>query len=225
MRKPSKRSGVSLMKRMGRRGLGPIFLGIALTLVPAPGAGQGPVTDQVSVVVFRERVLGVTPGGGLIPVRLAAGETVLAKEAKGINAFVHTTDRLLGFSGPLKRWRVLGMDVTERVITFSVTPRLILVQTDKRLYGFQGPVGRWKVQDLGVQEITGQVIVEDHVAVVVTDRRVLAFSAFTGGFFPEDLQADEIVSQVEKNDNIVILTTPARRLIFRSQLAVWRELQ
>jgi len=46
---------VSLMKRMGRGGLGSIFLGIALTLAPAPGAGQGPVNDQVSVVVFREK--------------------------------------------------------------------------------------------------------------------------------------------------------------------------
>lgn len=187
--------------------------------------GQNTIADEVAVVVTHGRVLGFTSGSGAVRARLSAGEEVLFTMSKGINAVVQTSDRLLGFSGPVQRWRDIRMDVSESVQKIQVTPRLIFVRTDKRLLGFQGAVGRWKVQDLGVQEEHRQTIVKDHVAVVITDRRVLGFSTFTGGFFAETISSDEAIEQVEANDNIIVLLTSARKLIFRSGLAVWAEIR
>jgi len=208
------------------QGLGRIA-GIVLCVVVSLGSlyahAQDKISDEVGVVVSGGRLLGITGGSGLVRVRLSAGETVVFTESKGINAVAQTSDRLLGFSGPVQRWRDQRLDVSENVQKIQVTPRLIFVRTDKRLYGFQGPIGRWKVEDLGIQEEHRQTFVQDHVAVVVTDRRVLGFSTFTGGFFAEDLFNDETIESVEANDNIIVLFTSSRKLIFRSRLAVWTE--
>jgi len=192
---------------------------------PFVGQAQDKISDEVGVVVSGSRLLGLTSGSGFVRARLSAGEVVVFTESKGINAVAQTSDRLLGFSGPVQRWRDQRLDVSESVQKIQVTPRLIFVRTDKRVYGFQGPIGRWKVQDIGVQEEHRQTIVQDHVAVVVTDRRVLGFSTFTGGFFPEDLSNDEMIEHVEANDNLIILFTSARKLVFRSRLAVWAEVR
>ena len=103
-------------------------------------------------------------------------------------------------------------------------PRFILVQTDKRLLGFQSAIGSWTVEGLRAGEVVNQVHTGDHVAVVVTNLRALGFSAFTGGFFSQNLPRNEGFSATTVNDNIVILRSNRRRLIFRSQLAAWKEL-
>ena len=209
----------------GRGRIAAITVTILVSLGPILAQAQNKISDEVAVAVSRGRVLGITSGGGFVRARLSAGETVLLTESKGINALVQTSDRLLGFSGPVQSWREQRLDISESVQKIQVTSRLMFVRTDKRLYGFQGPIGRWKVQDLGVQEEHLQTVVQDHVAVVVTDRRVLGFSTFTGGFFAADLSNDETIEHVEANDNIIVLFTSSRKLIFRSRLAVWAEIR
>ncbi len=200
-----------------------MFVSVVVFSWPIVAHAQAKISDEVRVVVSQGRLLGITGGSGFVSARLSAGETVVLTESKGINALVQTSGRLLGFSGPVQRWREQRLDISESVQKIQVTSRLIFVRTDKRLYGFQGPIGRWKVQNLGVQEEHRQTVVQDHVAVVVTDRRVLGFSTFTGGFFAEDLFNDETIESVEANDNIIVLFTSSRKLIFRSRLAVWAE--
>ncbi|NKB81746.1 MAG: hypothetical protein GKS05_07655 [Nitrospirales bacterium] len=184
---------------------------------------QETITDQVAIAVFRNHILGITAGQGLIRYRLSAGENVLATRSRGLNAFAHTSDRLLAFSGPFQRWFAQPLDLSEQVIQFHVSPRFILAQTNKRVFGFQAHRASWRIEEFGTREQVIQLIQQDHVAVVVTNRRVLGFSAFTGGFFAEDLGADETIDAVTKNDNIVILQTSARQLIFRSNLAIWAD--
>ena len=206
-----------------------VTLGLALTMPifseVQPANAQDRITDQVAVTVVRNQVFAITPREGLARIGLSAGEEVLAVEARGINALVHTSIRLLGFSADVQRWVEQRTDIFESFLERRVTSRFILVRTNKRLYGFQSPLGRWKVEEVGPREETRDVLVGEHVAVVVTERRALAFSAFTGGFFAQDLQPDEAVIESTVNDNIVVLSTPSRRLIFRSQLAVWAELR
>ncbi len=186
---------------------------------------QEKITDQVAVIVLENRIFAATSDEGLVRLELSAGEKVLATEARGLNAFVHTSIRILGFSGRLKIWSEQRTDLSEQIIERHITPRLIFVRTNKRLYGFQALTGLWKSEELGSREEVRDVVVADHVIVTVTERRVLAFSAFTGGFFSQDLMLDERVIDTVANDNIIILTTPARRLVFRSQLRVWTELR
>ena len=196
-----------------------------LLLEAHPTAAQEKITDQVAVIVMRNHIFAATPDEGLIRLDLSAGEEVLAVEARGINALVQTSTRLLGFSGKTQRWSEQRTDLYEQVLEKRVTPRLIFVRTNKRLYGFLGLSGRWSAEELGAREELRDVVVADHITVAVTERRVLAFSAFTGGFFSQDLQLGERVTETMANDNIVILTTPVRRLIFRSQLKIWTELR
>lgn len=191
----------------------------------ASTSAQSRITDQVAVVVQRDHLLGVTPNQGFVRLRLDASEIVHHTEAKGLNAVVQTSRRILAFSGILQRWMEQRLDTAEVVKTIDVTPRLIMVVTDKHLYGFQGDPGRWKTEDLHVREAVLRRQIEELVAVIMTDQRVLGFSTLTGGFFPEDLRSDETITDIQGNDNIVVLTTPVRRLVFRSGLAVWAEMR
>ena len=211
------------MRRLIAIGGVPLLL---LLLVEALfAAGQDRIADQVAVTVVGDQVFAATPGQGLIPARLSNSEAVLAIEARGINAFVQTSVRLLGFSVEVKQWAAQGTDTDERVIERRITPRLIWVRTNKRLYGFQGLTARWKAGELRFQEELREVLVGENIAVVVTTQRALGFSAFTGGFFSQDLESDEKMGEATVNDNVVILSTSKRRLIFRSQLAIWAELR
>lgn len=202
-----------------------VLLLSVLLFLPVSASAQSPITDQILVTVVRDRIYAVTPTEGIVRVDLLAGEEILNIVSVGLNALVHTTNRLLGFSSQTLRWSEQRTDLGERVLDRRITQRMILIRTERHLYGFQGQVGRWKTEDLGVQEEMRNTLVDELVAVVVTDRRALAFSAFTGGFFPQDLSPDEPVLATAVNDNVVILATGIRRLIFRSQLAVWAELR
>lgn len=201
-----------------------ILVGLALSPL-ALARAQGPIFDQVLVTVLRDRIFAATPGEGLVPIGLLAGEEIINTSSKGLNALVQTSVRLLAFSSVTLRWSELRTDLGERVKDRRVLPHLILVRTDKRVYGFQGSLGRWKMEDLGLREEIRDTHAAGFVAVVVTDRRALGFSALTGGFFEQELSSDDPVLNAGVNDNVVILTTNRRLLIFRSQLGIWADLR
>ena len=211
------------------RGL-PIVATLALILFTVEiAASQERTTDQVAVTVsiLRDQVVAVTAGEGLVSVGLTSDDRLLGIEARGLNALVVTSTRLLGFSAQVQRWSEQRLNLNEQVLDRKVTSRLILVRSDRRVFGFQGTLGGfWKVEDLNrLGDDFQQILVGAHVAVVLTNRRALAFSAFTGGFFIKDLSTEDPVIETTVNDNIVILSTVNRRLIFRSQLAAWAELR
>ena len=211
------------------RGL-PIVATLALILFTVElAASQERTTDQVAVTVsiLRDQVVAVTAGEGLVSVGLTSDDRLLGIEARGLNALVVTSTRLLGFSAQVQRWSEQRLNLNEQVLDRKVTSRLILVRSDRRVFGFQGTSGGlWKVEDLTrLGDDFQQILVGAHVAVVLTNRRALAFSAFTGGFFIKDLSTEDPVIETTVNDNIVILSTANRRLIFRSQLAAWAELR
>ena len=211
------------------RGL-PIVATLALILFTVElAASQERTTDQVAVTVsiLRDQVVAVTAGEGLVSVGLTSDDRLLGIEARGLNALVVTSTRLLGFSAQVQRWSEQRLNLNEQVLERKVTSRLILVRSDRRVFGFQGTSGGlWKVEDLTrLGDDFQQILVGAHVAVVLTNRRALAFSAFTGGFFIKDLSTEDPVIETTVNDNIVILSTVNRRLIFRSQLAAWAELR
>jgi len=211
------------------RGL-PIVATLALILFTVElAASQERTTDQVAVTVsiLRDQVVAVTAGEGLVSVGLTSDDRLLGIEARGLNALVVTSTRLLGFSAQVQRWSEQRLNLNEQVLDRKVTSRLILVRSDRRVFGFQGTSGGlWKVEDLNrLGDDFQQILVGAHVAVVLTNRRALAFSAFTGGFFIKDLSTEDPVIETTVNDNIVILSTVNRRLIFRSQLAAWAELR
>ncbi len=202
------------------------LLAVCLLGAPSSARPQGPlITDQILITALRDRIFAATPTEGLMRVDLLAGEEILRIESKGLNALVHTSLRLLGFSSQVVRWSEVRTDLGEKVKDSRVTQSFLLVRTNRHLYGFQGPLGRWKTEDLGVQEEIRDTLVAQNVAVVVTDRRALAFSAFTGGFFQQDLSTDDPVVSSDVNDNVVVMSTGSRRWIFRSQLAIWAELR
>ena len=210
------------------RGL-PIIATLALILFTVElAASQERTSDQVAVTVsiLRDQVVAVTAGEGLVSVGLTSDDRLLGIEARGLNALVVTSTRLLGFSAQVQRWSEQRLNLNEQVLDRKVTSRLILVRSDRRVFGFQGSSGLWKVEDLTrLGDDFQQILVGAHVAVVLTNRRALAFSAFTGGFFIKDLSTEDPVIETTVNDNIVILSTVNRRLIFRSQLAAWAELR
>jgi len=207
----------------------PIIALLAFILFTAQfAASQERTTDQVAVTVsiLRDQVVAVTAGEGLVSVGLTSDDRLLGIEARGLNALVVTSTRLLGFSAQVQRWSEQRLNLNEQVLDRKVTSRLILVRSDRRVFGFQGTSGLWKVEDLTrLGDDFQQILVGAHVAVVLTNRRALAFSAFTGGFFIKDLSTEDPVIETTVNDNIVILSTANRRLIFRSQLAAWAELR
>lgn len=182
------------------------------------------LTDRVDITVAQGQVFGVTSQEGIARIRLAAGEEVLVTKAKGVTGLVQTTARLLGFSGQLQRWVPITLSTSERILKWTVTSRMIIVEGRQSTYGFQSDLGRWKRERWGAGETLQTSAVEDSIAVMVTDRRVLGFSAFTGGFFPRDLPVDNQIHDIQINDNIVILHLSDFMLVFRSGLAIWAEL-
>lgn len=183
------------------------------------------IADQVAVAVLENKVYGVTPGEGLVRTDLSAGERVVGAESRGLNAFVQTSARLLAFSGKVRRWEGVRLDLSDRFIEARVSPRMIFVRTQKQLFGFQAAAGRWRGEALDTQEVFREVYAGENVVVAATDRRLLGFSAFIGGFFAIDLAGDEPITESTINDNIAIFTTPNRKLIFRSQVASWAEVR
>ncbi len=193
-------------------------------------AGQGVsvaqevLTDRVSITTDRGLLYGLTSGEGIARQVLAAGESVIAIEAKGLTGFVQTTTRLHGFSGVLQRWISIPTSTAEHIVKWTVTSRMIIVHGEQAMYGFQSDRGRWKREIFGAGETLQHRAIKDSVAVFVTNRRALGFSSFTGGFFPQDLSAGNQISDIQINDNVVVLYLSDSMLVFRSGLAIWAEL-
>ena len=193
-------------------------------------AGQGVsfaqevLTDRVSITTDRGLLYGLTSGEGIARQVLAAGESVIAIEAKGLTGFVQTTTRLHGFSGALQRWVSLTPSTAEQILKWTVTSRMIIVHGERRMYGFQSDRGRWKHETFGAGEMLQHRAVKDSIAVFVTNRRALGFSSFTGGFFPRDLPVGSSITDIQINDSVIILHLPNSMLVFRSGLAIWAEL-
>src|SRR5262245_27860553 len=138
------------MRRFILTGL--FLLLFCLPVGPVFAADQERVTDQVAVTVLGNRVYAATSEPGFFSLELANDEDVQAVEARGFNALVQTSTRLLGFSSEARRWSVRETDRDERVAERRVTPCLIFVRTNKRLYGYIAQDGRWGVRDLSSQE-------------------------------------------------------------------------
>ena len=205
---------------------------VSLVLVMCLSVGMGQnvgqahdvLTDRVGITVGQGQLFGMTAGEGIARKRLDAGEQVLVMEAKGVTGFVQTTTRLFGFSGKLKRWIPIALSTSERILKWSVTPRMVIVQGHQASYGFQSDQGRWKREPWGAGEVLQSSAVEDSIAVMVTDRRAIGFSAFTGGFFSRDLPIRNQIPDIQINDNVVVLHLSDFMLVFRSGLAIWAEL-
>lgn len=203
----------------------PIIALLAFILCTAEfAASQERVSDQVAITILRDQVFAVTAGEAVVRVGLTSGEQVLGAEARGLNAILLTSTRLLGFSAQTQRWSEERLKLNEQVIDRRITPRLILVRSDSRVFGFQGSSGLWKVEELTrLGDDFRELLVGAHVAVVLTNRRALAFSAFTGGFFVQDISTNDPVIETAVNDNIAMLSTKNSRFTFRSQLTTWAE--
>ncbi len=209
--------------RFGRGLWASLFL-VVLFLVPRLSGAQEVITDQVSLLSAQGEIFGITQGEGIARVVLAAGEDIHAMESKGVTGFVLTSQRLLGFSRRLQRWIEVNLSSAEHVINWTVTARMIVVRGKKGIYGFQSDAGRWKHEVWGAGEVFQEGQAAAHIGVWITDRRALGFSAFTGGFFSRDLPSGGRVKTIRVNDNVVILQLEGRNLVFRSGLAIWREL-
>jgi len=204
---------------------GPVIMMAVLGVFFADNAAtQTVITDQVAITSGHGKLFGLTPGEGIARKVLSSGEEILVIETKGVTGFVQTSRRLLGFSGRLQRWVGLTLATGERIIKWTVTPRMIVVQGSEAAYGFQSDLGRWKKEIWGAGESFRESLVNDHVGVMVTDRRLLGFSAFTGGFFSRDLLPGNRIDDIEINDNVVVIHLGLRKLVFRSGLAIWAEL-
>ena len=201
-----------------------MILGVGTGLFPPQAWTQEIISDQVMITSGQGRLFGITSGEGVSREFLTAGEEILAIETKGKTGFVHTTKRLLGFSARLQRWVSVNLSSAERILKWTVTPRMVVVQGRERVYGFQSNLARWKKEAWRSGEMYLEDFVEDFVGVLVTDRRALGFSAFTGGFFSQDLPLGNPIQEVQSSDNVVVIHLLTRMLVFRSGLAVWAEL-
>jgi len=201
-----------------------LMVGLGCGVWPGYALSQEVITDQVSITSERGQLFGITSGEGIARTFLAAGEEILAVEAKGVTGYVQTTKRLMGFSGRLQRWVDMSLSSGEQVAKWIVTPRMIVVQGREAVYGFQSDLGRWKRESWGAGETLVNSMVDDHVGIVITNRRVLGFSAFTGGFFSKDLPSGNSIYDMQVNDNVVIIHLSGLTLVFRSGLAIWAEL-
>ena len=202
-----------------------VFFGcLGMGVCPNVGLAHDVVTDRVSIATGHGQLFGITSREGIARQVLGAGEEVLVIEAKGDTGFVQTNVRFFGFSGVLQRWVSINHPSGERVLTWAVLPRMIIVQGHEAVYGFQSDRGRWKREAWGAGESLQRSVVKDLVAVMVTDRRALGFSAFTGGFFPRDLPVGSQVHEIQSNDNVIILRLSNFMIVFRSGLAIWAEL-
>ncbi len=181
-------------------------------------------SDRVSIAVGQGQVFGITSREGIARLVLGAGEQVVARDAKGVTGFVQTTSRLLGFSGELQRWVSINLSSSEKVLRWTVTPRMVIVQGQEATYGFQSDRGRWKREPWSAGETLHTSEIGNFIAVMVTNRRAVGFSAVTGGFFPQDLPVGNPILDIDMNDHIAILHLSYVKYVFRSGLSSWAEL-
>lgn len=180
---------------------------------------------QVTVTPIAEKVIAWSTAGGGGEESLRPGESIVSSGSRGHTGFVHTSDRLLGFSAGLRQWRELRLGVEERVGRYQLQPFLILAHTNQQVHGFQETRGHWTSMALVPNETVSHLRGHGHVAVVITNERALGLSTYTGGFFDIAEMPQERVLSVDGRQNAMVIRTSARTVIFKSQSNGWTEVR
>lgn len=212
-----------------RRPLGAASIVITLStaillLAPTWSISQGE-GGQVTVTPMPEKVIAWSAAGGGVEESLQPGESIVTSGSRGHTGFVHTSHRLLGFSGGLRQWRDVRLGVEERVGRYQLQPFLILAHTNQQVLGFQETRGHWTSMALGPNETVSHLRGHGHVAVAITNERALGFSTYTGGFFDIAWTPQERVLSVDGGQNAMVVRTSARTVIFKSQSNGWTEVR
>lgn len=182
---------------------------------------------ESAVVVWIEpgQAVATSPLGGRREIPLDVQETVVGSDAKGINAIVVTSRRLLGFSSRTLNWSKADRDLNEKVLERRLLPTFSLVRTDKRLYGFRAANGIWFKEALGVREKVARLHSNDYGSVAVTNERLVGFGPLLGEFSSKPLGVHERITQVDSESGVIIITTNQRTLVFGSRMSGWDEFE
>lgn len=208
------------------RSLGPPAICLALLGPPALGRAQSLEPDnEVRVWIEAGRAVASGPLSGRRDIPLDAQETIVWTAAKGINALVITSRRLLGFSSRTLTWSETGRDVRDKILERRVLPAFGLVRTDTRLYGFRGANGIWFEDALGVREKVDRMHSNTYGAVIATNERVIGFGPLLGEFSSIPLGVHERIAQVDNAQGLITVTTTRRTLVFGSRMSGWDEFE
>jgi hypothetical protein len=182
---------------------------------------------ESAVVVWIEpgQAVATSPLGGRREIPLDVQEPVVGSDAKGINAIVVTSRRLLGFSSRTLNWSKTDRDLNEKVLEWRLLPTFSLVRTDKRLYGFRAANGIWFKEALGVREKVARLHGNDYGSVAVTNERLVGFGPLLGEFSSKPLGVHERITQVDNESGVIIITTNQRTLVFGSRMTGWDEFE
>ncbi|MEQ1796245.1 MAG: hypothetical protein ABL970_18885, partial [Nitrospira sp.] len=91
--------------------------------------------SDVSVWIEGGQAVATSPLSGRREIPLDVQEIVVGSGAKGINAIVVTSRRLLGFSSRTLAWSGIARDVREKIVERRMMPTFSLVRTDTHIYG------------------------------------------------------------------------------------------
>ena len=181
--------------------------------------------SDLSVSIEPGQAVATSPLGGRREIPLDVQETVVVSDAKGINAIVVTSRRLLGFSSRTLTWSKTDRDLHEKIVERRILPTFSLVRTDKRLYGFRGANGIWFKEALGVREKVHRLHSNEYGSVAVTNERLVGFGPLLGEFSSKPLGVHERITHVGNENGIIIITTSQRTLVFGSRMSGWDEFE
>src|SRR5205823_3486764 len=108
-------------------------------------ASQERTTDQVAVTVsiLRDQVVAVTAGEGLVSVGLTSDDRLLGIEARGLNALVVTSTRLLAFSAFTGGFFIKDLSTEDPVIETTVNDNIVILSTVNRRLIFRSQLAAW----------------------------------------------------------------------------------
>ena len=181
--------------------------------------------SEIAVSIESGQAVAISRMGGRREIPLDAQETVAEFGAKGINAIVVTSRRLLGFSSRTLSWSKTDRDLHEKDLERRLLPTFSLVRTDKRLYGFRAANGIWFTEALGVREKVYRLHSNDYGSVAVTNERLVGFGPLLGEFSSKPLGVHERITQVNNESGVIIITTNQRTLVFGSRMSGWDEFE
>jgi len=181
--------------------------------------------SEIAVSIEPDQAVATSLLGGRRGIPLDVQETVIGSDAKGINAIVVTSRRLLGFSSRTLTWSETDRDLDEKVLERRILPTFSLVRTDKRLYGFRAANGIWFKEALGVREKVYRLHSNDYGSVAVTNERLVGFGPLLGEFSSRPLGVHERITQVNNESGVIIITTNQRTLVFGSRMSGWDEFE
>ena len=201
---------------------------ICLTLAWPSDIGQAQFLEldsDVRVWLEAGQAVASSPLSGRRDIPLDAHETIIWTAAKGINALVITSRRLLGFSSRTFTWGETDRDVREKIIERRILPAFSLVRTDTHVYGFRGANGIWFEDALGVREKVDRMHSNEYGAVMVTNERLIGFGPLLGEFSSKPLGVHEHIRQVDNAQGLITVTTNQRTLVFGSRMSGWDEFE